>query len=63
MGTRYNRLMEAVLTCTHNQCFEQTLKKYDFHLKINIFAALQNRTLLHWRVCVMHLYEEMFKSH
>ena len=22
MGTRYNRLNEAVLTCTHNICFE-----------------------------------------
>ena len=24
VGTRYNRLGEAVLTCTYNQCFEQT---------------------------------------
>ena len=23
MGTRWNRLNEAVLTCTHNLCFEQ----------------------------------------
>ena len=23
MGTRYNRLSEAVLTCIHNLCFEQ----------------------------------------
>ena len=23
MGTRQNRLIEAVLTCTHNICFEQ----------------------------------------
>ena len=25
VGTRQNRLTEAVLTCTHNQCFEQKL--------------------------------------
>ena len=23
MGSRYNRLIEAVLTCTHDLCFEQ----------------------------------------
>ena len=26
MGTRKNRLNEAVLTCTHNQCFDQKLE-------------------------------------
>ena len=25
VGIRYNRLVEAVLTCVHNQCFEQKL--------------------------------------
>ena len=28
MGTRKNPLTEAVLTCTHNLCFEQKLEKY-----------------------------------
>ena len=28
MGTRLNRLAEAVLTCTHNQCFEQNKEKH-----------------------------------
>ena len=27
MGTRTNRLNEAVLTCTHNLCFEQKSEK------------------------------------
>ena len=27
-GTRYNRLVEAVLTSTHNLCFEQKYEKY-----------------------------------
>ena len=28
MGTRYNRLAEAVLMSTHNLCFEQKFEKY-----------------------------------
>ena len=28
MGTLYNRLGKAVLTCTHNLCFKQKLEKY-----------------------------------
>ena len=28
MGTPYNRLAEAVLTSTHNLCFEQKYEKY-----------------------------------
>ena len=28
MGTRLNRLDEAVLTSTHNLCFEQKYEKY-----------------------------------
>ena len=35
MGTRLNRLGEAVLTGTHNLCFEQLNEKYqNFYLKI-----------------------------
>ena len=32
MGTRWDRLTEAVLTCTHNLCFEQ---KYENTHKIS----------------------------
>ena len=32
MGTRSNRINEAVLTCTHNICFEQ---KYDLRYSKN----------------------------
>ena len=40
VGTRYNRLGGAVLTSTHNLCFEQ---KYEniriFHRKVFIFGG------------------------
>ena len=48
MGTCYNCLGKAVLTCTHNQCFEQPYWKYqnlsreDFHFynqKIFLYIA------------------------
>ena len=32
MGTRLNRLAEAVLTSTHNLCFDQKYEKYQFFL-------------------------------
>ena len=55
MGTRLNRLTEAVLTCTHNQCFEQKLEKYFFKncLKINIFTVVKYCCILHGHVCIM----------
>ena len=34
-GTRKNRLNEAVLTGTHNICFEQKYEKYQFYLYVN----------------------------
>ena len=40
MGTRKNRLGEAVLTSTHNLCFEQKYEKYqNFYLKIFLFLV------------------------
>ena len=37
-GTLQNRLAEAVLTSTHNLCFEQKYEKYqNFYLKTFIF--------------------------
>ena len=55
MGTRYNRLGEAVLTSTHNLCLEQKYEKYQSFLSENfqflevIFSIYLNR-----RVFVMH---------
>ena len=54
MGTRKNRLNEAVLTCTHNICFEQkyeNIKKNQ--LKIVIFTSVKYRCILHGRVFIM----------
>ena len=54
MGTRKNRLTKAVLTCTHNICFEQKHeKKKKNQMKIVIFTAVKNRCILHGRVFVM----------
>ena len=51
MGTRYNRLNEAVLTCTHNLCFEQ---KYENSQKISTenchFYSREKSLLLNGRV-------------
>ena len=47
-------LTEAVLTCTHNPCFEQKYKiDKKIQLKIVIFTAVNNRCMLHGRVFVM----------
>ena len=55
MGTRYNRLSEAVLTCTHNLCFEQKYEKSKkLSPKIVIFTAVKNHYMLHGRVFVMN---------
>ena len=62
MGTRQNRLTEAVLgaviTCTRNQCLEQKKRKniIIFHLKMNIFTAVKYCCILHGRVFVMCLW-------
>ena len=38
MGTGKNRLAEAVLTSTHNLCFEQKYEKYqNYYLKTFVF--------------------------
>ena len=69
MGTRKNRLNEAVLTCTHNLCFEQKMKIVKkFQLKIVIFTDVKNRCMLHRHVFVMfcsslgreHFFQNMF---
>ena len=49
MGTRYNRFDEAVLTSTHNLCFEQKHEKYknflseNFHVLVVKFSVYLNR--------------------
>ena len=44
----------AVLTCTHNLCFEQKKENYHiFHLKIIVFTAVKYCSILHRRVFVM----------
>ena len=47
--------LNAVLTCTHNQCFEQNKKNIKkFNLKMNIFTAVKYCCILHGRVFVMN---------
>ena len=49
MGTRKNRLGEAVLTRTHNLCFEQKFENYqknlseNFHFLLVKFSIYLNR--------------------
>ena len=50
MGTCWNRLAEAVLTCTHNQCFEQ---KYEKNIKFypvefSIFSSGKKSLSIAW---------------
>ena len=54
MGTRENRLAKAVLTSTHNLCFEQKYEKYQFLLSEN-FQSLEVKfsIYLNKRVFVM----------
>ena len=56
MGTRLNRLDEAVLTSTHNLCFEQKYKKYqNFYLKNCHFLVVKFSMYLNRRVFVMFI--------
>ena len=62
MGTRSNRLVEAVLTSTHNLCFEQKYEKYQsFYLKNFSFLEVKFSIYLNRRVFVMneHTAEEI----
>ena len=54
MGTRKNRLAEAVLTSTHNLCFKQKHEIYqNFYLKIFNFLVVKFSIYLNRRVFVM----------
>ena len=55
MGTRQNRLGEAVLTSTHNLCFVQEYEKYLSFLSENFqFLEIKFSTYLNRRVFVMY---------
>ena len=54
MDTRYNRPGEAVLTNTHNLCFEQKYEKYqNFNLKTFSLLVVKFSIYLNRRVFVM----------
>ena len=56
MGTRYNHISEAVLTYTHNLCFEQKYEKYQNYSTENFqscFTAEKNRCILHGQSIIM----------
>ena len=56
MGNRSNRLGEAVLTSTHNLCFEQKYEKYQYFLSENFqFLVVKFSIYLDRRVFVMYL--------
>ena len=55
-GYSLNRLGNAVLTSTHNLCFEQKCKKYpNFYLKIVIFLVVNFSVYFKRLVLVMQL--------
>ena len=59
MGTRYNRLVEAVLTITHNVCFEQKYEKYQIFLSENFhFLVVKFSVYLNRRVFEMYVLED-----
>ena len=52
MGTRWNRLIEAALTCTRNICFEKKHETKNNQPKIVVFSAMKYCCILHGRVFV-----------
>ena len=60
MGTRLNRLSEAVLTSTHNLCFEQKYEKYqkilseNFHFFGGKISMYLNRHVFIMKVPLKH---------
>ena len=54
MGTRYNRLDKAVLTSTHNLCFEQKYEKISEFLSENFqFLVVKYSIYLNRRIFIM----------
>ena len=63
MGTRENRLVEAVLTSTHNLCFEQKYEKYQNFLCENFhFLVLKFSVYLNRHVFVMYTFHVHSKT-
>ena len=61
MGTRKNRLGEAVLTRTHNLCYEQKYEKYQNFLSENFPSLVVKFSIyLNRRVFVMFQVQLMF---
>ena len=59
MGTRKNCLVEAVLTSTHNLCFEQKYEKYQIFLSENFpFLVVKFSIYLNRCVFVMRMISE-----
>ena len=59
MGTRLNRLNEAVLTCTHDLSLKQKYEIYHFfYLKIIVFTAVKYCSMIHKRVIVIKVREK-----
>ena len=57
MGTRWNRLCEAVLTSAHNLCFAQKYEKYQrFLSEMFKFLEVKFSVYLNRRVFVMLCY-------
>ena len=52
MGTRYNRLVEVILTCTHNICFEQKCFVVSFciffPIKFSFFSSEKKSLYIAW---------------
>ena len=55
MGTRQNCLVEAVLTSTHNLCFEQKYEKYQSFLSEN-FQFLEVKFSIYLNRCVIIMF-------
>ena len=52
--------IDCEYSCTHNLCFEQKRKKITiFHMKIIVFSAVKNCSILHRRVIVMKSFESV----
>ena len=57
-----NSLGEAVLLCTHNQCFEQNIKNTEICLmKFSILTSEKNLCISHGQVFVLGLWSNMAK--
>ena len=62
MGTRWNRLGEAVLTSTQNLCFEQKYEKYQ-HFKISLSVFWVVKISIYLNKCVFVIQKEGTNRH